>query len=151
MANLDAYVLKIRGLGLGEHHFEYEVGDDFWANFEGSEVSRGEVKVGVEVSRGSSMLELDFDMRGEVEVACDRCLGRFMMPVDYAGTLLVKFAEDPPESDGDILWLHPVEGEVNLAQYIYESIVLSLPFQRVHPDPADCDPEVLKYLRTDEE
>jgi len=90
-------------------------------------------------------------MEGEGEVTCDRCLEEFMMPVDYTGTLQVKFAEVAPESDGDIIWLHPVEGELPLAQYIYESIVLSLPFQRVHPDGEDgrpgCDPEMLKHFR----
>lgn len=136
---------------MGAHHFEYTVDDDFFAAFEGSEISRGDVDVQVDVQKQPSLLTLDFRMQGDVEVACDRCLGEFRMPVAYEGSLQVKFAEDAPESDGEILWLHPVEGEVNLAQYIYESIVLSLPYQRVHPldtngEPT-CDPEMLKRFR----
>ena len=103
------------------------------------------------MTKQASLLTLDFTMKGDVEVACDRCLGEFRMPVDYQGTVQVKFAEDTPESDGDIIWLHPVEGELNLAQYIYESIILSLPYQRIHPldkngNPT-CDPEMLKRFR----
>lgn len=151
MAFLDTYTLKFKGLSIGTHHFEYTVNDDFFAAFEGSEVSKGDLEVAVDVLRQASMLTLDFRIQGDVEVPCDRCLGEFRMPVSYEGTLQVKFAEDPPESDGDIVWLHPVEGELNLAQYIYESILLSLPYQRIHPldkngNPT-CDPEMLKRFR----
>lgn len=125
--------------------------DDFFAAFEGAEISRGDVNVELDLLKQASMLTLDFQMNGEVEVVCDRCLGEFRMPVEYEGTLQVKFTEDPPESDGDIVWLHPVESEINLAQYIYESIVLSLPYQRIHPVDENgnptCDPEMLKHFR----
>jgi uncharacterized metal-binding protein YceD (DUF177 family) len=151
VAVLDKYTLRFKGLSVGTHRFEYAVDDDFFAEFEGSEIHRGRVGVTVDVNRQPSMLILDFRMKGEVVVPCDRCLEEFPMPVEYTGTLLVKFAEDLPESDGEVLWLYPVESEVNLAQYIYESIVLSLPYQRVHPLDAQgnptCNPEMLKRFR----
>lgn len=45
-----------------------------------------------------------------------------------------------------------MEDEVDLTQYIYESIVLALPYQRVHPD-GECNPEMLERFRivSDEE
>ena len=36
--------------------------------------------------------------------------------------------------------------EIDLKQYIYESIVLSLPYQRVHPE-GECNPEMLERFR----
>ena len=44
------------------------------------------------------------------------------------------------------------EDEVDLTQYIYESIVLALPYQRVHPD-GECNPDMLERFRivSDEE
>jgi uncharacterized metal-binding protein YceD (DUF177 family) len=148
---LDKYTLKFKGLSAGTHRFEYVVDDAFFAEFPEGEIRRGDVQVVVEAQKQPSMVVLDFRMTGGVDVACDRCLGEFRMPLEYTGRLLVKFAEEPPESDGEILWLHPAGGEVNLAQYIYESIVLSLPFQRIHPldengNPT-CDPEMLKRFR----
>ena len=44
------------------------------------------------------------------------------------------------------MWISPAEGEVSLAQYIYESIVLSLPYQRVHPE-GECDADMLHRFR----
>ena len=45
-----------------------------------------------------------------------------------------------------------MEDEVDLTQYIYESVVLALPYQRVHPD-GECNPEMLERFRivSDEE
>ena len=44
------------------------------------------------------------------------------------------------------MWMLPGEDRVELAQYIYESIVLSLPYQRVHPE-GECNPEMLERFR----
>ena len=46
-----------------------------------------------------------------------------------------------------MMWIGPSETEIDLSQYIYESICLSLPYQRVHPVGSDgksgCDPDML--------
>ncbi|MCC8034802.1 MAG: DUF177 domain-containing protein [Rikenellaceae bacterium] len=98
---------------------------------------------------------MEFDIEGKVTVQCDRCLDDCDLPVNYRGELAVKFTdEDIPESeryDGEVLWLGYNENTLNVAQYIYESIVLSLPYQRVHSGTAEgtggCDPEMLEKFR----
>ena len=74
---------------------------------------------------------------------------------------MVKISENIPEgerysgdahretnnSDGDILWISPADDTLDLGQYLYESIMLSLPFQRVHPDIRNCNPDMLKRFR----
>ena len=49
------------------------------------------------------------------------------------------------------MWLNPAEEKVPLAQYIYESIVLSLPYRKVHGTGPDgeplCDKEMLARFR----
>ena len=66
--------------------------------------------------------------------------------------MLVKFSDEVHEYDGEVIWLLPMEDEVDLTQYIYESIVLALPYQRVHPD-GECNPDMLERFRivSDEE
>ena len=157
MDRLSKYNLAFKGLSLGVHRFEYRVDDAFFASFDGSEVTKGHADVSVAVLKQPGMLTLDFHIEGSVMVTCDRCLEEFPMPVDYDGTLLVKFSEAVGEpgaasdSDGEVMWLHPSETEVNLAQYIYESILLSLPYQRVLPEDANgvsgCNPDMLKKFR----
>ena len=133
---LSKYNIPYKGLSLGSHTFEFEVDDRFFQAFEHSEFRRGHGRVKVGLEKQSRMLSLAFDMTGEVEVSCDRCLEEFMLPFAYQGTLQVRFSETEKESDGEIMWISPNETELCLAQYIYESINLSLPYQRVHPTDA---------------
>ena len=50
------------------------------------------------------------------------------------------------EYDGEVMWLSPADDEVDLTQYVYESIILSLPYQRVHPE-GGCDAEMMRRFR----
>lgn len=148
---LSQYNIVFSGLAVGTHEFEFDVTDDFFAAFEGSEITKGDAKVYVTMTKQSTMMILDFEIQGEVGVVCDRCLEEFMMPIGYDGTLLVKFSEEELESDGEVIWLIPGEGEVNVAQYIYESISLSLPYQRIHPEDKDgkstCNADMLNRFK----
>ena len=145
------YAIPYKGLSIGNHHFEFEVDDRFFDAFEGSEIHRGHASVSVELVKTERLLTLDFTIGGEAEVTCDRCLDEFMMPVHYAGTLQVRFSETEKESDGEVMWLSPNETELPLGQYIYESISLSLPYRKIHPEDAEghslCNPEMLSRFR----
>lgn len=136
-----------KALSVGTHRFDFKIGDRFFEAFEGSEIHRGKADVQVVLNKQSNLLTLDFRIEGEVCVTCDRCLEEFMMPVGYTGTLAVRYSETEQESDGEVMWIGPSETEIDLSQYIYESICLSLPYQRVHPVGSDgksgCDPDML--------
>ena len=65
---------------------------------------------------------------------------------NYSGEKEYRLLIDGYDYDGEVMWISPAEGEVSLAQYIYESIVLSLPYQRVHPE-GECDADMLHRFR----
>ncbi len=148
---LKKYAIPYKGLSTGRHHFSFKVDHCFFEAFEGSEVQRGEAIVTVEMEKQANMLVLDFRIEGAVEVTCDRCLEEFDMPVSYEGRLVVRFSETEQESDGEVMWISPAEPELTLGQYIYESIMLSLPYQRVHGTDENgnllCNPEMLSRFR----
>ena len=145
------YLIPFKGLRLGSHTFEFEIDDRCFDAFEGSEIHRGHLNVNVELEKQSNGLLLTVSIRGGVVVTCDRCLDEFEMPVDYTGNLVVRFSETETDYDGDVMWINPAEGEFSLAQYLYESIWLSLPYQKVHPLDASgqptCDPDMLSRFR----
>jgi len=151
MVPLKQYAIPFKGLGIGKHHYQFEVNDRFFAAFEGSEIRKGEAHAEVELDKGEAMLELQVSLRGNVTVDCDRCLEPCTLPVSFDGRLTIQFSEETDDCDGDILRIAPAETELNLAQYMYESIVLSLPYRRVHADGPDgkpeCNPEMLKRFR----
>lgn len=137
------YSIDFHGLSLGEHYFEFKVDDDFFARYEGVIIHAGEGVVSVRLQKHSTMMELFFTISANVEVECDRCLEDFRIPVLFEGNLIVKISHEKGEYDGDVMWIDPSEDSLDLAQYIYESIVLSLPFQLVHPNIKDCNQDMI--------
>lgn len=150
MSYLNCYTIPVKGLALGEHEVSYDVNDKFFKCFEDSEIQKGDVNVLVHAKKASSFIELDFDIEGNVMVTCDRCLEEYSQNIRFEGSLFVKFSSLIKEEEGDVIYVDPNEGELNLALYIYESICLSLPYQKIHPmdenGKSTCNPEMLERL-----
>lgn len=143
MESLNGCTIAYKSLGSGLFDYSFALDSEFFSRFEGSEVTAGSCEVAVHMQRGEAMLEIDVEIEGEVIVACDRCLEDCPVAIDYQGSLIVKFSTEINDYDGDILWLSPLESEVDLSQYIYESVILSLPYQRVHP-VGECNEEMIR-------
>lgn len=148
---LDRYNIPWKGLSNGSHRFDFDMGDAFFKAFGDSVVSGGQLHAEVDANKSASMLVLNVSIHGEVNTQCDRCLGDLSFPVDYEGVLTVRFSDETDEYDGDVMWLSPSQSEVPLAQYLYESIILSLPYQRVHGTDENgnsmCDRDMLARFR----
>lgn len=143
---MESYKIAYKGLSNGEHDFEFGVDGALFAAYENDEVLAADCRAKVHLTRGEAQLLVDVAIEGEVTVACDRCLEDCILPIDYEGQLVVKFSDEEQESDGEVMWLFPGDTELDLAQYIYESVILSLPYQRVHAD-GECNPEMLERFR----
>ncbi len=139
---MKGYSIAYKSLGSGSFDYHFDIDNEFFSGFEGSEITAGNCGVDVQLQRGESMLELDVVIEGDVVVACDRCLDDCPIAIDYEGRLIVKFSSEVEDYDGEIMWLSPAESEIDLSQYIYESIVLSLPYQRVHAE-GECNEEMI--------
>ena len=140
------YAIAWKGLKNGTYRFDFKVDNALFEAYGSTDIKDGDLSVGVTLERGESMLSLQTVIRGTVTVACDRCLEDCRLPVAFDGTLLVRFSDEVADYDGEVMWMLPGEDRVELAQYIYESIVLSLPYQRVHPE-GECNPEMLERFR----
>ena len=142
MEETKRYTIAYRGLRSGLHDFHFKVDGGLFRAFGSTEIKDGDCDVSVALERGESMLTLDVNVDGSVVVECDRCLEDCKVPIEYEGTLMVKFSDEIRDYDGEVMWISPADGEVELAQYIYESIVLAMPYRRVHPD-GECNPDML--------
>ena len=141
-----SYSIVFQGLSTGRHEFRFEVGKSLFEEFGSSEIKDGKCEVIVELERTETLMLLDIRIMGHVVVPCDRCLEDCNVPIHFEGRLEVRFSDEEHEYDGEVLWLFPGETTVDLSQYIYESIVLSLPYQRVHSE-GECDPDMLRRFR----
>jgi len=144
------YTIPLNGLKEGHHTFKFEVDNEYFENFEESEIKEGNLTVIAEVEKRSSHLELEIIISGQVKICCDRCLEMFAFPIECRNSIIVKSGSGHDENDPDIIILALNEQELDLKQYIYEFIYLALPIKRVHPRGSDgkstCDPEMIRKL-----
>jgi uncharacterized metal-binding protein YceD (DUF177 family) len=144
------FIIPFKGLKVGRHDFSFEINDKFFDDFIDSEIKKGKVSVDVCLDKKTTMLELDFNIKGEVWVICDRCLDDFLLPIEYESKLYVKFGEATEEQTDEILILSHNEYEIDIAQFIYEFIHLSLPYKKLHPTDNKgkslCNKEMLNKL-----
>ena len=137
MNNLKEYLIPFVGLKTGKHQFDYQIDNTFFKNFDYDEFNDVSVKVDIVLEKKSTMLELDFKHKGTVNVPCDVSGEEFDLPIKGKLKLLVKFGDAFNDENEELLILPHGEFQVNVAQYIYESIILSVPLRRVHPGIKD--------------
>lgn len=142
MEQITLYSIAYKGLKNGSYEFDFQIDDKLFEAYERVEIKSGDCKAHVELKRSETMLELNVAISGEVICECDRCLEDCPIEVDYEGDLVVKFSDEIDDYDGEVMWISPAEDILDLTQYIYESIVLSLPYRRVHEE-GGCNPEML--------
>ncbi len=147
---LSTYSINFKGLKVGKHSFEFDLNDDFFAEFKEGEISKGQLKAVVNLNKQNHLLEFKISIKGSVVVVCDRCLELFELPTTFKGELFVKIGTKDEENDDEIIFLSEEDYEVNLAQYLYESVCLSLPLQRYHglngTKASDCDKEMISKM-----
>lgn len=137
MKNLKEYLIPFAGLKMGKHQFDYQLDNAFFEYFNFSEFNNANIKVEVILEKKSTMLELSFKHKGTVNVPCDLSNEPFDLPIKGKLKLIVKFGETFNDDNEELLILPHGEFEFNIAQYIYESIILSVPTKRVHPGVKD--------------
>jgi uncharacterized metal-binding protein YceD (DUF177 family) len=136
------YSIAYKGLKSGDYDFDFQVDDTLFEAYDRVEIKGGSCQAHVAMKRSDTMLELNVTIAGEVICECDRCLEDCPITVDYEGELVVKFSDEIDDYDGEVMWISPSEDMLDLTQYIYESIVLSLPYRRVHEE-GGCNPDML--------
>lgn len=145
MAVKSEFVIPFAGLSLGKHDFSFEISDSFFEAIEYSEIEKGRFQVNVTLEKHKTMLIFEFDIKGSAQVPCDRCLEEVTLPVGAQQRLIVKFGPEEAGDNENITYIPANEYEIDITHYIYENIMLALPYSKVHEE-GGCDPEVIKKL-----
>ncbi|MWB93497.1 DUF177 domain-containing protein [Flavobacterium sp. GA093] len=137
MSKTKEFLIPFVGLKLGKHHFEYQINNKFFENFDYDEFQSSDIKVNLVLEKGSNLLELNFKHKGTVNVPCDLTGEDFDLPIKGKMKLIVRFGDEFNNDNEELLILPHGEFELDVAQYIYEMIALSVPLKRVHPGVKD--------------
>ncbi len=134
------YNIPLRNLADGLHKFEYVLDDQYFKAIgdADSDIRRGKVNVDITVKSVSSTFEFNFTLNGEVHVPCDRCLDDILIETSSTNRLVVKFGHEYSEESDEIVIIPEEEGEINIAWFLYEFVMLSLPMKHVHA-PGKCN------------
>lgn len=137
MKQLNEYLIPFIGLKLGKHQFEYQMNNTFFERFEYDEFENSAIKVNIVLEKKSTLMELAFKHKGTIHVSCDLTNEMFDLPIKGKIKLIVNFGEEFNDDNEELLILPHGEHQIDIAQYIYEMIVLSVPLKRVHPGIKD--------------
>ena len=137
MKQLSEYLIPFIGLKLGKHQFEYQINNTFFENFDFDEFENSAVKVNVVLEKKSTLMELTLKHKGTVNVPCDLTGEFFDLPVKGKLNVVVQFGEQFNNDNEELLILPHGEHQLDIKQYIYELIVLSIPLKKTHPGIKD--------------
>lgn len=131
------FVIPFRGLKEGEHEFEYIINNSFFEVYPYEDILDADINVHLNFIKKSTLFELGFTAIGNVKVNCDISNESYLQPIKGALDLVIKFGDEYNSENEDILIIPFGEYEVDIAQYIYEMIVLSIPLKKIHPGIID--------------
>lgn len=144
----DKFLIGFEGLKLGEHNYKFLVDQTFFNNLDYSEIQEGKVIVTALFTKSERLMGMDLSFEGEVIIPCDRCGDDFTQPIDFEESVVIKFGDENDEDEGMII-LKRGETEFDISHYLYESIILSLPTVKVHPEvdgEPRCDESLLAKI-----
>ena len=137
MKVMKAYTIQFVGLKVGEHHFDYQIDNTFFLEFDYVEFNEADLKVDLLFEKKTTLLELNFNVSGAINVNCDVSNEPFNLEIEDSFKLVVKFGETYNNDNEDILIIPHGEYQINVAQFIYELVVLAMPAKKVHPGIED--------------
>lgn len=131
------FIIPFSGLKQGKHEFEYTIENKFFESFEYDEFNGANIKLDVTLNKMSTMMELEMKARGTVNVNCDLTSEPYDQKIKADLELVIKFGDEYNNDNDEILIIPHGEYQINIAQYVYEMLVLAVPLKKVHPGVLD--------------
>lgn len=151
-----AYDIAFVGLKPGIHEFEYAINDKFFVEYQEQDFRNCVAQVKLNLEKNTGFMLLKFEVGGKLEVICDRCGNHLPLDLWDEFNIVVKMVDDPEEmneqeEDPDVYYISRGESHLNVSDWIYEFINLSIPMQRMcsieEMGGPHCNKEVLAMLK----
>ncbi len=138
------YEIAWQGLKSGPHTYVYDIDDRFMQERDADDsFNDWDVKITLVFDKHEGFFMLKFDVDGNVIVPCDRCGDDFKLRLWDEFNLVIKLlgedAEQIDEED-DVVFIPRSETVLDISNWLYEFVMLSVPLQHIHPDKEDETP-----------
>ncbi len=140
---MDTYEIDLLSRGLEGKTLEYDIDDAFFGRI-GGLIQRGRIHSTIACVSADTIYKFQIQSVGTIVVPCDRCLSDFELRIETTDILNVKLGDEYAD-EGDCVVVPETEGRIDLAQFIYEFIVLSMPITCCH-EPGKCDEAMMHEL-----
>lgn len=154
MKELTQFKIPLSGLKQGRHQFLYDIDKMFFTYFDYDEFWDAILKLDVELIKSSTSLALKLHVEGELGVQCYVTNESYMQPIKDTYEFVVRYGDEYNDEQENILIIPHGSIEVDIKQYVYETILLSVPARLVHPGLEDGSlqsdiKDILDDLRVD--
>jgi uncharacterized metal-binding protein YceD (DUF177 family) len=120
------------GLKPGLHEFSYEITDKFFEPYQQQDFKNCKAHIKLVLDKKTGFMQLKFEIGGTIEVICDRCNSNLPLELWDEFNMMVKMVQEPElmnnqEDDPDVYYISHGESHIDVANWIYEFINLSIP------------------------
>ena len=156
MSRRREFEIAFVGLKPGVHDYSYVIDDRFFEAYQQQDFKNCTANVKLTLDKKSSFMQLRFEIGGQLEVNCDRCSSQLPLELWDEFTITVKMVEEPElmneqEDDPDVYYISRGESHLDVANWIYEFINLSIPMQKTctfdEMDGPYCNPSARDLLK----
>lgn len=151
MNPLSEYIIPITGIKNGLHQFDYDVDINFLHYYEFKDLLDFNGQVHINMYKNNRIFDVEISINGTILSECDRCTDEITLGVNFVHHLVFKLEDSVANNnDEDIIFLSESATEIDMAPYVYEAIVFSLPMRRIHPNDSNgnsmCNKEMINHL-----
>jgi len=148
---LDKYQIRLNELVEGVNCYNYIIDKKFFEHFEITEVDEVDIVAEIKIEKRHNIIILRFKISGNINVPCNRCLENFKLNIDHRDELFVKLSNGSHEEQSENMIVIPkTESSLDITQYLYEFISLSIPHQKMHPEDergcSTCNKKMLEKI-----
>ena len=141
MDPLKTYTIPFVGLSLGKHLFQYKIDNTFFEQYQNQVIGADFQKVSCDaevfLDKKTTFFELEIHIKGVATLICDLSNEPFEESLSNQLKLIVKFGPEYNDENDEILIIPHESYQINIAQYLYEAIMLAIPVKKVHPGIKD--------------
>ena len=148
------FVINIHGLSKDVHQFEYHLDDVFFKNFGREVIQKGSLDAKVTLDKRETFIDTHFELKGSVELICDRSLEPFQHPISIIRKIVFKFGEEEKEVSDEIQIISSNRDQLEMGQFMYEFILMEIPMKKLHPkfeNETDGEDSIVYTSSTEEE
>ena len=156
MANRRAFEIAFVGLKPGIHEFNYELDDQFFREKGAEDLANVSANIKLLFEKNNGFMLLKFEVGGRTDVTCDRCGNPLKIDLWDEFKMLVKLVDNADEmneqeEDPDVFYLSRTESHMDVSNWLYDFVLLSVPMQRMCAKEkmggSQCNTEVLEKLK----